>query len=138
MDKIAITRQPSPGAQIGSDSYDGLFEIAHLTQADLFLPTLVKLASSDANDSQHLDLLFPLHCIADFVLEQLRPTDLNSEIFSVSRFNTAMDAWQAHLQHLALEQPSDARRFGRLARLLRERATLFRLAKMYSSALLQG
>ena len=70
MDKIAITRQPSPGAQIGSDSYDGLFEISHLTQADLFLPTLVKLASSDANDSQHLDLLFPLHSIADFLLEQ--------------------------------------------------------------------
>lgn len=138
MDKIAITRQPSPGAQIGSESYDGLFEISRLTQNDLFLPALVKLASPEANDSQQFDLLFPLHSISDFVLEQLRPTDLNTAIFSVSRFNDALMAWQTSLQHLALEQPSDARRFGRLARLLRERAALFRLAKMYSSALLQG
>jgi hypothetical protein len=103
-----------------------------------FFPTLVKLASPDVNDPQQLDLLFPLHSIADFVVEQLRPTDLNTEIFSMSRFNDAIHAWQIHLQELAIEHPPHARRFGRLARLLRERNALFRLAKMYSSALLQG
>jgi hypothetical protein len=138
MDKIAITRQPTPDARVGSDSYDGQFEISHLSQDDIFLPTLVKLASTNANDSQQFDLLFPLHSIDDFVLEQLRPTDLSTEIFSASRFNDAINGWQIHLQHLAVEHPSQARRFGRLARILRDRAALFRLAKMYSSALLQG
>ena len=138
MDKIAISRQPSPGSRTESDSYDDLFEVSRLDRADLFFPTLVKLVSPDVNEPQQLDLLFPLHSIADFVLEQLRPTDLNTEIFSMSRFNDAIHAWQGHLQELAIEHPSHARRFGRLARLLRERAALFRLAKMYSSALLQG
>lgn len=138
MEKIAITQHPSSGSRIESDSYDGHFEVTHLDQAGLFFPTLVKLASPDVNDPQQLDLLFPLHSIADFVVEQLRPTDLNTEIFSMSRFNDAIHAWQIYLQELAIEHPPHARRFGRLARLLRERNALFRLAKMYSSALLQG
>lgn len=138
MDKIAITRQTSLDARVSSDSYDVQFEISRLADEDIALPTLVKLASTNANDLQQFDLLFPLHSITDFLLEQLRPTDLKTEIFSVSRFNDAINSWQIHLRHLALEHPSEARRFGRLARLLRDRAALFRLAKMYSSALLQG
>jgi hypothetical protein len=79
-----------------------------------------------------------LQSIADFVLGQLRPTDLDTEIFSPGKFIESIDTWQVHLQRLALEHPNDARRFGRLARMLRERHALCRLAKMYSSALLQG
>lgn len=138
MEKIAVTRQPSLGSRIESDFYDGLVEISHLDQSGLLLPTLVKLASPEVIEPQQLDLLYPLNSIDDFVLEQLRPTGLNSEVFSMSRFNDAMNAWQMHLQQLALEHPSHARRFGRLARLLGERTALSRLAKMYASALLQG
>jgi hypothetical protein len=138
MDKIAITRHYAPASQTASDVVDGLVEISRRSQADLFLPSQVSLAVPDASDHQQLDLLFPLQSIGDFVLEQLRPNGLDTGIFSASKFHESIGLWQVQLQKLALEQPTDARRFGRLARLLRERDALCRLAKMYSSALLQG
>jgi len=138
MNKIAITQRSVPRPPTASDVFDSLFEISHLKQAGLSLPTQISLAAPDVSDRQQLDLLFPLQSIADFVLGQLRPTDLDTEIFSPGKFIESIDTWQVRLQRLALEHPNDARRFGRLARMLRERHSLCRLAKMYSSALLQG
>jgi hypothetical protein len=138
MDKIAITRNSDPRSELASDSLDSLFEISRQNQAGLSLPSSVSLTAPDISDCQQLDLLFPLQSIDDFVIGQLRPTDLGAGIFSPSKFIESIDMWQVQLQKLALERPADARRFGRLARILRERHALCRLAKMYSSALLQG
>ena len=138
MDKIAITRHSTPGSQAASDVFDSLFEISRLNQADLSLPSLIVLVAPDVSDRQQFDLLFPLQSITDFILGQLRPVELDSGIFSAGKFNESISLWQVQLQKLALERPTDARRFGRLSRMLRERHALCRLAKMYSSALLQG
>ena len=138
MDKIAITRPASQELGAESNVFEGLVGISHLFNTEALLPNQFSLVSADSPDRLQLDLLFPLSSIADYVIEQLRPSGVNPIIFSPSQFRDALSAWQDELQGLALRRHSDARKFGRLANLLTQRDALSRLAQMYSSALLQG
>ena len=138
MDKIAITRPASQELGAESNVFEGLVGISHLSNTEALLPNQFSLVSADSLDRLQLDLLFPLSSIADYVIEQLRPSGVNPIIFSPSQFRDALSAWQDELQGLALRRHSDARKFGRLANLLTQRDALSRLAQMYSSALLQG
>lgn len=138
MDKIAITRPASQELGAESNVSEGLVGISHLSNTEALLPNQFSLVSADSPDRLQLDLLFPLSSIADYVIEQLRPSGVNPIIFSPSQFRDALSAWQDELQGLALRRHSDARKFGRLANLLTQRDALSRLAQMYSSALLQG
>ena len=138
MDKIAITRLASQEFGDESNVFEGLVGISHLSNTEALLPNQFSLVSADSPDRLQLDLLFPLSSIADYVIEQLRPSAVNPIIFSPSQFRDALSAWQDELQVLALRRHPDARKFGRLANLLTQRDALSRLAQMYSSALLQG
>ncbi len=138
MEKIAITRLSPHELSPGSDLFDGLSGISHLAISEPLLPNQFSLVSAESPDRQQLDLLFPLSSIADYLIEHLRPTGLNPAIFSASQFRDALTSWQDELQDLALRRHPGARKFGRLAQLLAQRDALFRLAQMYSSALLQG
>ncbi len=138
MDKIAITRLASQEFGDESNVFEGLVGISHLSNREALLPNQFSLVSADSPDRLQLDLLFPLSSIADYVIEQLRPSAVNPIIFSPSQFRDALSAWQDELQVLALRRHPDARKFGRLANLLAQRDALSRLAQMYSSALLQG
>jgi hypothetical protein len=138
MDKIAITRLASQEFGDESNVFEGLVGISHLSNSEALLPNQFSLVSADSPDRLQLDLLFPLSSIADYVIEQLRPSAVNPIIFSPSQFRDALSAWQDELQVLALRRHPDARKFGRLANLLTQRDALSRLAQMYSSALLQG
>jgi hypothetical protein len=138
MNKVNVVQfSPRPLTDI-SEFSESLRRIDYLPGNALTLPTQVALASADIASSQQLDRLFPLDSIADYPLSRLRPTGLDPEIFSPSFFRDSLSSWQQKLPTLALQRPRDARKLGRLARLITEQDSLFRLAQMYASALVQG
>jgi hypothetical protein len=138
MSNVTVARPPSGYLPTDSESFDGLVDVLHLDTTGSSLPPQVALFTPEVGDRQQLDVLFPMCSINDTILERLRPSHLNPAIFSTSQFKQSLAAWQGYLQKLSLEQPSEARKFGRLAGLLKEKDALRRLANMYSSALLQG
>ncbi len=117
---------------------DGLVAVNRAMPEVLSLPVQVSLVSADVSDKAQLESLYPMACIADYPISSLRPAGLDPEIFSAACFRDSLSSLQRQLQLIALERRSDARKFGRLSRLLSDQDALFRLAQMYSSALVQG
>jgi hypothetical protein len=138
MNKINVVQFSSRPLIGVSEFSESLLRIDDPPGNELVLPTQVALVASDIPSSQQLERLFPLDSIADYPLSRLRPTGLNPDIFSSSFFRESLSCWQQQLPALALQRPRDARKFGRLARLMSEQDSLFRLAQMYASALVQG
>lgn len=138
MKAITLIHVPSAYPHLTSDSFEGLTDVLHLYSSDESLPVQVNLITPETSNQQQLDLLFPRGSISDDIVQRLRPVIVNPGIFYTSQFRDSLLACQASLQHMALQRPADAKIFGRLGHLLREKDALLRLAKMYSSALLQG
>lgn len=121
-----------------SEFTDGLIAIERTIPESLTLPVQVALVSADVSDKPQLDALYPMVSISDYALNALRPSGLAPEIFAVACFRDALASIPQQLQLLALQGRADARKIGRLARLLAKQDDLFRLAQMYASALVQG
>ena len=138
MKAITLVHIPSAYPELASDSFDGLTEVVHLDSSDDSLPVQVSLLTPETSHQQQLDRLFLRGSISEVIVQRLRPVVVNPGIFCTSQFRDSLLACQASLQQMALQHPADAKIFGRLGRLLREKDALLRLAKMYSSALLQG
>lgn len=121
-----------------SEFADGLSSIDRMVPATLTLPVQVSLVSADVPDKPQLEALYPMTSLSDYPINTLRPTGLDPDIFFAACFRDTLAGATQQLQLMALQRRSDARKFGRLARLLSEQDALFRLAQMYASALVQG
>ena len=117
---------------------DGLVAIDRTLPDSISLPIQVSVVSAEVSDKPQLEALYPMTSISDYALNSVRPSGLDPEIFSAAYFRDALASVPQQLQLVAMQGRADARKIGRLARLLSRQDELFRLAQMYASALVQG
>ncbi len=105
---------------------------------DTPLPVQPPVLGTDAYPVPLLDQLYPASQMNAYLNEQLRPTCIDPYLLTPASFRSELIAGKQLLKDLALRRPSDARRLGRLSRLLDDHDALCRLAHLYATSLLQG
>jgi len=105
---------------------------------DLALPVQPAIFSADSVGPQQLSQLYPVSCIDSYRHEFLRPKAIDPSVLTPPGFQAELIAARKIIREMAASRTAEARRIGRLARLLDEHEALCRFAQMYSSALLQG
>lgn len=131
---------PSIGSLSSSDALLGpsLNEVDRHQAPTIPIPLQPSVFGTDVRQAPLLDQLYPPSKINAYLSEQLRPTGLDPSLLTPASFRKELLQGKQLLKEIALLRPSDARRLGRLSRLLDDHDALCRLAHLYASSLLQG
>jgi hypothetical protein len=116
----------------------GIDRILRQSSSQVFLPQYRSLQPAEVSERPHLEQLFPLNSINDFVEKRLRPQLQDAGMLSPTEFRSALSDTRTRLRFLAKAHPKSSRQLGRLACLLEEEGDLIGLLQMYCSALIQG
>lgn len=102
------------------------------------IPAQVLRITPEGQAEGVLEQLYPDSRMNAFLKEQLRPQPMDPALLTPAGIRTMLDTSARSVKSVAIRLPSEARRLGRLGRLLDDQEGLCRLANLYVSALLRG
>ena len=120
------------------DSASGIEKILRQDLESIRLPDLPDLQPAEFFTPDQLEKYLSLPTLDDYIATNLRALIQDASILSPKRFRIVLNSTSRTLRDLAKNNPTMARRFGRLALLLDEDQALFDLLQIYRSALVQG
>jgi hypothetical protein len=138
MNRAKVQSLGQTGPQSDSAFGASVASIDRKSVPDIALPVQPSIFSADSVGPLQLEQLYPVSCIDSYRHEYLRPKAIDPSVLTPPGFQSELFATRKLIREMAGSRSADARRIGRLARVLDEHDTLCRLAQMYASALLQG